>query len=235
MEKEREIKEEQKTVEDEHQTAEEKPAATEEPVDQPAEEAEEAKPESDLSLEDLRERVVELEEELEELEQEAAKNLDGWQRAQASFQNYRRRAEAEKKEWRITANAALLARVLPILDDFDRAFKNIPDALEGHKWLDGVRLVKQKLHHLLKTENVEPIEVEPGDEFDPNYHEAVLSQPVEGFEEGQIVAEAQRGYMQGERVLRPTRVVVAAAMPEADADESQEDETLPEEESASEE
>ena len=223
MEKERKV-EEQEIVDNEQHGAEEQAAAVEEPADQPSEETETT---PDLSLEELQARVGELEDKVIELEQEAAKNLDGWQRAQASFQNYRRRAEAEKKDWRITANAALLARVLPILDDFDRAFKNIPDALEGHKWLDGVQLVRQKLHHLLKTENVEPIEIEPGEEFDPNYHEAVLSQPVEGFEEGQIVAEAQKGYMQGERVLRPARVVVAAAAPKDAADETQEEKASP--------
>jgi molecular chaperone GrpE len=116
-----------------------------------------------------------------------------------------------------------LTRLLPILDDFKRAFDNVPEALEDHRWLDGVRLVKQKLSHLLDMENVTPIEVEVGDEFDPQYHEAVLTQPVEGLEEGQIVAEAQRGYMQGERVLRPARVVVAAPRPQTEDDEEDEE------------
>lgn len=210
MDRERE-REEKQTVDGENVAVEAEAAATDASAD-PSSEGAESTPA--LSVDALQERVAELEEELERLKAEAAKNLDGWQRAQASFQNYRRRAETEKEAWRVTANAALLARLLPILDDFERAFNNIPEALKGNKWLDGVRLVKQKIQHLLRTENVEPIEVEAGDEFDPNYHEAVLSQPVEGFEEGQIVAEAQRGYMQGERVLRPARVVVAAAPPE---------------------
>ncbi len=221
MKKEHETNEEQKTMD-------EASVETEGAAGQSSEETETA---PELSVEELQVRVAELEEQLEDLKEEAAKNLDGWQRAQASFQNYRRRAEVEKKEWLVTANAALLARLLPVLDDFERAFSNVPEAIEGHKWLDGVRLVKQKIWHLLKTENVEPIEVEPGVEFDPNIHEAVLSQPVEGFEEGQIVAEAQRGYMQGKRVLRPARVVVAAASPEPEAEPeaaAEESDTAPE-------
>lgn len=227
MEEERETTQEEQTVEKESLEEQDVSTAGETTPDLPSEEDEaaaaaeatvEAEDEvtSDLDVEELQAQIEDLKEQLAALEEEAAKNLDGWQRAQASFQNYRRRTETEKEEWRVIANVALLSRLLPILDDFDRAFDNVPASLEGHRWLDGVRLVKQKLHHLLKTENVEPIEVKPGDEFDPQYHEAVLSQPVENFEEGQIVAEAQRGYMQGERVLRPARVVVAAPMPQAE-------------------
>lgn len=200
--------------------AEEIPADQEDVETQEAQTSEEAPA---LTVDELQAEIDALQERLAELESEAAKNLDGWQRAQASFQNYRRRTETEKEAWRISANAALLTRLLPILDDFKRAFDNVPEALEDHRWLDGVRLVKQKLSHLLDMENVTPIEVEVGDEFDPQYHEAVLTQPVEGLEEGQIVAEAQRGYMQGERVLRPARVVVAAPRPQTEDDEEDEE------------
>jgi len=174
---------------------------------------EETEADEEVNVKELQAQVEALQEKVAKLEEEAAKNLDGWQRTQASFQNYRRRTEAEMEAWRVSANAALLARLLPILDDFERAFDNVPDLLEDHRWLDGIRLVKQKLVHLLETENVKPIEVEPGHEFDPQYHEAVLTQAVDGFEDGQIVAQAQRGYMHGERVLRPARVVVAKALP----------------------
>ncbi len=200
--------------------------AEEIPADEADVEAQEAQASDEVSVltvDDLQAEIEALQERLVELESEAAKNLDGWQRAQASFQNYRRRTETEKENWRVSANAALLTRLLPILDDFKRAFDNVPDALEDHRWLDGVRLVKQKLSHLLDTENVTPIEVEVGDEFDPHYHEAVLTQPVEGLEEGQIVVEAQQGYMQGERVLRPARVVVAAPRPQTEDDEEDEE------------
>lgn len=229
MEKERETTQEEKIMEEESLEEQDVSAAEEITPDQPSEETTveaEAEATSGLDVEELQAQIDELKTELAKLEAEAAKNLDGWQRAQASFQNYRRRTETEKEEWRVVANAALLSRLLPILDDFERAFNNVPASLEGHRWLDGVRLVKQKLHHLLRMENVEPIEVEPGDEFDPQYHEAVLTQPVEEFEEGQIVAEAQRGYMQGERVLRPARVVVAAPIPQAEEPEEEAEEPV---------
>ena len=164
-------------------------------------------------------KIAALEATIAELKAEAAKNVDGWRRAQASFENYRKRTEVEKKNWRNTANAALLMRLLPLVDDFDRAFSNIPAEFEGNKWLDGIQLVKKKLHNLLEVEQVKAIEVEPGQEFDPNYHEAIHAQAFEGFEEDQIISVVQRGYLQGERVLRPARVVVAMN-PEREEDES---------------
>jgi molecular chaperone GrpE len=83
-------------------------------------------------------------------------------------------------------------------------------------------MIKQKLENLLDLEDVTPIEVEPGDLFDPNYHEAVLRQEVEGFDEDEIVTEVQRGYLQGERVLRPTRVVIAKAPTETGSEQAAE-------------
>lgn len=162
--------------------------------------------------EELREdKVVYLTEKLAETEKQMAEYLDGWQRCQATFANYRKRTETEQASWRSVANAALLSRLLPIADDFDRAFQALPADLEGHAWLDGIVLIRRKVAGILESENVRPIVVEPGDTFDPLYHHAVFYQEVEGFEEGQIVAEVERGYTLGERVLRPSSVVVAKA------------------------
>lgn len=146
-----------------------------------------------------------------ELEAQATKNIEGWRRTQASFENYRKRTEAEKLRWRAIANAALLLRLLPLIDDFDRAFANIPTEIEGNQWLDGIQLIKKKLHNLLEIEQVKPLEVEPGQEFDPHYHEAIHAQIFEGFAEDQIISVVQRGYLQDGRVLRPAKVVVALA------------------------
>ncbi len=146
---------------------------------------------------------------LEAAEEQAMQNLAGWQRAQAMYENYRKRTEAERVEWTVNANLILLARLLPILDDFERASANLPTALQEEPWVNGVRLIEQKLRHVLALEGVEPIVVQPGEQFDPFYHQAILQQEIPGFEDGQIVAEAQRGYRQGDRVVRPAQVVVA--------------------------
>ena len=157
------------------------------------------------------EEIARLNAALEQAEAQAAQNLAGWQRAQANLENYRKRTEAERVEWTANANLILLARLLPVLDDFERAFANLPDPLQEEPWIGGVRLIEQKLRHVLALEGVEPIPVAPGDAFDPFYHQAILHQRVPGFDEGQIVAEVQRGYRQGERIVRPSQVVVAKA------------------------
>ncbi len=159
----------------------------------------------------LLEEMTRLEAQLAAAEQKAAEYLDGLQRSQAAFANYRKRTEAEQVSWRSVANAALLARFLPILDDFERAFRALPPEYEGQPWLDGITLIRRKVAGILEAENVQPIVVQPGDAFDPLYHQAVFYQEVAGFEEGQIVAEVETGYTLGDRVLRPSSVVVAKA------------------------
>ncbi len=165
-----------------------------------------------VSVEDeLRERIAQLEAQLADAESKAAEYLDGLQRSQAAFANYRKRTEAEQVTWRSVANAALLTRLLPVLDDFERAFQVLPPDFARQAWLEGITLIQRKLLGILEAENVQPIQAQPGHTFDPLYHQALLHQEAEGFEEGQIVAVVERGYMLGERVLRPASVVVAKA------------------------
>ncbi|MDF1515693.1 MAG: nucleotide exchange factor GrpE [Anaerolineae bacterium] len=157
----------------------------------------------------LDDTVSSLEEKLADVERQAAEYLDGWQRTQASFANYRKRTEAEQVHWRGAANANLLGRLIPILDDFQRAFDALPDEFQGHPWLNGITLIQRKIRSILDSESVTTVELNPGDAFDPLYHQAVVYQEVEGFEDGQIVAVVEKGYLLGERVLRPAMVVVA--------------------------
>ena len=159
----------------------------------------------------LDDTLTALEVRLTEAENKAAEYLDGWQRTQASFANYRKRTEAEQAHWRSAANANLLTRLLPILDDFQRAFDALPTEFEGHSWLSGVTLIQRKVRAILDSESVTTIALDSGDPFDPLFHQAVVYQEVEGFEDGQIVAEVEKGYLLGERVLRPSMVVVAKA------------------------
>ncbi len=157
----------------------------------------------------LDETVSALEERLAEAESKAAEYLDGWQRTQATFANYRKRTEAEQAHWRSAANANLLARLIPVLDDFQRAFDALPAEFQGHSWLSGISLIQRKVRAILDSESVTAIELNPGDPFDPLYHQAIVYQEVEGFSDGQVVAEVEKGYILGDRVLRPSMVVVA--------------------------
>jgi molecular chaperone GrpE len=153
--------------------------------------------------------VKELEEELEQCKAQAAENLDGWQRSRAEFANYKRRIEAERTELVASAGAEALKRVLPAVDDFERALQTLPADLKDHPWINGVALVQRKLNSALEQSGVTPIAVKPGDDFDPNLHEAVTHEDSDQFASEQIIGEVQRGYRLGERVLRPTMVRVA--------------------------
>lgn len=164
--------------------------------------AEELKPETlETELERLRR-------ELEAVRAQAAEYLDGWQRTQAEFANYRKRQEAEFLERVRLNNAVLIARILPVLDDLERAVQTLPPGLQSLTWVDGVFLIKRKLEVILEAEGLKPIET-AGKFFDPLYHEAVTYEDAPSYQEGQIIGEVQRGYMLGERVIRPALVRVA--------------------------
>ncbi|MCS7325254.1 MAG: nucleotide exchange factor GrpE [Anaerolineae bacterium] len=147
--------------------------------------------------------------ELEEARSKAAEYLDGWQRARAEFANYKKRQEQQNAEIRAFATLDLVRRLLPILDDFDRALKTMPPSLVHLTWVEGVMLIHRKLQVILEAEGVKPIEVKPGDAFDPNLHEAVSQDEAEGIESGHIIEELQKGYTMNNRVIRPTLVRVA--------------------------
>ncbi len=151
-----------------------------------------------------------LEEQLAQVREDAQKYLANWQRAEADFQNYKRRVEQERDEGRRFASAALIINTLPILDDLERALMSLDAHLAGLTWFDGIRLICRKLQVVLENNGVTIIEAE-GQQFDPRYHEAVMH--AEG-EEGKVLAEVQRGYKLYDRVLRPAMVVVGKAKEE---------------------
>jgi molecular chaperone GrpE len=192
-------------VEQESQIAEEEMESVEQVdiVEEAEVVEEEAEPE-ELS------EVERLQKELEEASAEAEEYLDGWRRAQAEFSNYKKRQRAEQAKIRELANANLLRKLLPVLDDFDRAIATMPEALQKLSWSQGLLMVRRKLEAILESEGVESIETE-GEAFDPYYHEAVTHEEMEGYEEGEIIGEVQKGYVLGDRVLRPALVRVAKA------------------------
>ena len=163
-----------------------------------------AQPESADDLERLRA-------ELAEIEQKADEYLRLAQRTQADFINYRRRTEQERAETVQYATANLLKRLLPVVDDFDRALAAIPpEERENNRWVEGVELIARKLHNILEQEGVEPIEA-LGQPFDPNLHEAVaFDDNSEGGGHTDTVAEVySKGYKLHDRVLRPAMVKVS--------------------------
>jgi len=161
--------------------------------------------------EEQTEEVAEVSEDIEALKQALAEekekaetNLAGWQRAQADYVNYKRRAEQDKEEVSQFANAILVLNLLPILDDWERALASIPDDQAEPSWIEGIRLIERKLRGILEAQGLSPIEA-VGQPFDPNLHEAAMQGKGE---EGIVVEELQKGYKFRDRVIRPSKVVV---------------------------
>ncbi|MBN1179642.1 MAG: nucleotide exchange factor GrpE [Anaerolineae bacterium] len=170
-------------------------------VEEPAAAQDVAQPEAELA---------QLQADLEAAQAQAAEYLDGWRRSQAEFSNYRKRQEADWQRRVELSNAGLIASVLPVLDDLGRALRTLPVGLERLTWIEGVLIIFRKLEKILEMEGVKPIETE-GLRFDPLVHEAITYEELAGYEDGQIIGEVQRGYMLGERVIRPALVRVAKA------------------------
>jgi molecular chaperone GrpE len=143
--------------------------------------------------------------ELEALRAENEELIDTLQRLQAEFDNYRKRAAREQESLVARAHERLVKELLPVVDDLERALV----AAEQHeeaKLEEGVRLVHRSLADALEREGL--AEIETNGKFDPHVHEALLTQPSEA-EEGSVIEVLQKGYRLGDRVLRPSRVVVA--------------------------
>jgi molecular chaperone GrpE len=130
------------------------------------------------------------------------------QRAQADYANLRRRSAEEREAMLGLANEVLLAKVVTLADDFDRAIDHVPADARATPWLEGIAAIDRKLRSLLDSEGVTAIEA-IGAVFDPALHEAVSQVPGTGRPEGEVVAEIRRGYRIRDRVLRPSLVAVS--------------------------
>jgi molecular chaperone GrpE len=146
--------------------------------------------------------------ELEAAKAQADEYLDQLRRERAQFANYKKRVDRDQSEFTKLANAALITRLLPVVDDFARAVDTAPNDRVDSAWLAGLNLIKRKLEVVLEQEGVEPIPT-AGQIFDPQIHQAVTYEAADGFAEGQIIGETEKGYRIGDRVLRPSKVRVA--------------------------
>ncbi|MHB8509795.1 MAG: nucleotide exchange factor GrpE [Candidatus Dormibacteria bacterium] len=164
----------------------------------------------------LHEQVERLQEELSRAREAAGEAGDKYLRSVAELDTIRRRHRQEQAERLQFGNAELIGRLLPVLDSFERALEHaprevddpnvVPEALE--QWLSGLLMVQRQFLEVLEAEGVTPIEAE-GQFFDPNFHQAVLAEPSSGHEDGQVIAELQRGFTLHDRLLRPSLVKVA--------------------------
>ena len=204
------------------------PETDEEETEAGAEQPEAVERETDIAEEEeaeSEEEIIErLNEELAMTKAQADEYLDKLQRTAAEFQNSRRRQERQLLEETERANGDLIRRLLPVLDDLDLAFENMPanfdvesegdeegdgtsEAESLNAWLDGFRQIQRKLLDVLADEGVNLIEIEGL--FDPMRHEAISSEPDDGVESGHIIGCLRAGYEYKGRVLRPALVRVA--------------------------
>jgi len=153
--------------------------------------------------------MEELKSALDEATKKSAEYLDGWQRARAEFLNYKKRVEREREQRYQDAVGSIVLKILPIVDDLERALKDRPQDDSVADWVDGIELIYKKLQAILESEGVRLMEAE-GEMFNPDLHEAIAQVPSEDHESGQIIEVVQQGYYIGERVLRPALVRVAS-------------------------
>lgn len=147
--------------------------------------------------------------ELEEAQKEVEELKDKHLRLSAEFDNYRKRTLKEKAELIKNGAEKTLVAILPILDDFERALKNMETSEETKAMREGVELIFNKFHKVLNQEGLQVIETE-GKDFDTDYHEAIALVPAPSEEmKGKILDCVQTGYMLNDKVIRHAKVVVA--------------------------
>lgn len=146
-------------------------------------------------------RIAELESQLEEYRQRLL-------RAQADFDNYRRRTQREKEEMAKYASMELITRLLPVLDNFERAIGASKGSGDFESLAKGVDMIHRQFLQLLEQEGLKPMET-VGQPFNPEFHEAVMRVESDEHEEGIILEELQRGYILKDRVIRPAMVKVS--------------------------
>lgn len=195
---------EEENLEEKEKTAEDDASVEAEVVDEENEE-EISGLQMELSREELIEEVKEKNEKIEEMDAEIEDLLSRLQRLQADFVNYRKRSQREKAEMTAKGKIELCASLLPIIDNFERALKAEDNVDDFYK---GVEMIYNQLLKTFADEGIEEILAE-GEEFNPEYHEAIMRVESDEYEEGTVVEVVQKGFILDDRVIRPAMVKVA--------------------------
>ena len=182
--------------------------SADEPVETSSDVSEETTEQVEAPEADSTDAIHELETALAEATQKAQNYHEGWQRERADFSNYKKRVERDLLTMRFNAKVDTLKALLPILDDFERAMDNLPEELAEQPWLDGIRAIQRKLQKSLEDEGIQTLDP-VGEPFDPTLHEAIGQDSDTDMESGHVSATLQKGYVVGDRVLRPALVRVA--------------------------
>jgi molecular chaperone GrpE len=144
---------------------------------------------------------------LQAAQQECETLRDRLLRTAAEFDNFRKRVDRERRELTEFAASDMLSEILPIVDNFERALQAAAPP-EAESFRAGIEMIHRQMLDLLRKRGVKPIEA-LGADFDPNFHQAVIHEASDEHRDGEVIAELQRGYMLGDRLLRPAMVKVA--------------------------
>ena len=190
---------------------------SEDPINEenPVEESSEQTPQE---LNEAAEKATEEEEvdPWQALELEAAKWKDQAIRTAAELDNFRKRMSREKLDAVRYGNQSLLEELLPVLDNFDMGMQAAAQE-EGSMLFMGMQMIHKQLDEFLSSQNVEEIPTEVGGDFDPKVHEALGQEASDEIEDGKIIRVVRKGYRIGERLLRPSNIIVAHNDEAADA------------------
>ena len=195
---------EEKTASPQEKTAE--PAAEEAP-EQPEEKKEDKKDEKKKGFFSKKNEIEELKTRISELEGENVKLKNEYLKAYADTENTRRRLQQEAEQTRKYRIQSFALDILPVLDNLERALAIEPTP-ETESYRKGVEMIYQQLIHALTKEGVSEIEAQ-GKEFDPNFHQALMMEAVEGVEPNHVTEVLQKGYMLKDRILRAAMVKVS--------------------------
>lgn len=144
---------------------------------------------------------------VEELEQQVGELTADLQRIRADFENYRKRVDVEKEQARAVGKSSTILKLLPVIDNIERAVTYLPDELKDNKWAQSVKGLIKNLEKSLEGLDLHRIDANPGTAFDPELHEAIQMDDGEGEKEV-IAEELQSGYKLGNNVIRHSMVKV---------------------------
>lgn len=146
--------------------------------------------------------------ESEQLKTDLQKEKDKFLRLFAEFENYKRRTSKERMDLFKTAGQEVIVSLLPVMDDFDRALKELSKS-DDKEMFQGVELISNKFKETLKNKGLEQVEVEPGDKFDAEVHDAITQIPAPDKKmKGKIIDVVEKGFKLGDRIIRHPKVVV---------------------------
>lgn len=146
-----------------------------------------------------------------EWQRKAEEYLDDLKRLQADFENYKKRVKNDEKELYGHLSAQIVTDLIPVLDNFHMATEHVPADAAESPWVTGITYIEKQFEDVLRNYGVEPLEVKPGDRFDPTQHEALDHKVTEDApsEPHKIEKVVQKGYKIKDRIIRPAKVIVA--------------------------